>query len=163
MSVLKPLGRLRTDRRGSVLIETALVIGMLGFLAIGAVDFGAAWVRKGEIDNAIRAGMQFALARHPSTVDIMEGVVSIADVRQRIVDAADFIDTDPGAPALQVAFLCECPDGTSEMCSSAPGCAGGLRRTFVRATVRHEYDMIFAWPGLGRQMTLRGEGFVRLN
>lgn len=157
--------RLAGDRRGNVLIETAMVAGMLGLLAIGAIDFGMAYVRQSEIENAVRAGVQFGLARHPSMGEVVDGVVTPQKVRERIWQAANFLNADPGDPPLTVEFSCQCPDGTAVACTSTAvstlSCSD--RRTYLRIALEQEYEMIFAYPGLGSSMSLAAENSVRLN
>jgi len=157
--------RLWPDRRGNVLIETAMVAGMLGLLAIGAIDFGMAYVRQSEVENAVRAGTQFALARHPSMGEIADGVVTPQEVRDQIANTANFLDSDPGDPPLSVEFSCECPDGTAVQCTSTAisslPCSD--RRTYLTVTLQHDYEMIFAYPGLGQSLNLNTQSSVRLN
>ncbi len=159
------LARCRRNSDGNVLVETALVAGMLGLLAIGAIDFGLAYVRQSEVDNAVRAGVQFALARHPSMSEIVDGVVTTQNVRDAVWKAADFLTGDPGDPPLSVNFSCECPDGTAVACTSTAvsTLACSERRTYLAIRLEHDYDLLFAYPGLGRTLALVGEGSVRLN
>lgn len=163
---LSSLGRrFRRDRRGNVLVETAMVAGALGLLGIGAIDFGMAYVRQSEIENAVRAGMQFSLARHPSMTEIAEGVVTTQEVRQHIAKAANFLESDPGDPPLSVEFSCQCPDGTAVQCTSSAistlSCSD--RRTYLSITLQHDYEMLFAYPGLGQTLELSSQNSVRLN
>lgn len=157
--------RLLKDRRGNVLIETAMVAGMLGLLAIGAIDFGMAYVRQSEIENAVRAGVQFGLARHPTMGEVIDGVVTTQKVRERVWEAANFLTVDPGDPPLTVDFSCQCPDGTAVACTSTAvstlSCSD--RRTYLRISLTHEYDMLLGYPGIGRSLSLGAENSVRLN
>jgi len=163
---LSSFGRcLHRDRSGNVLIETAMIGGTLGLLAIGVIDFGMAYVRQSEVENAVQAGAQFGLVRHPSMHGIAEGIVTTQQVREQIADAANFLDSDPGDPPLTVAFSCECPDGTAVQCTSTAistlPCSD--RRTYLSITLRHEYEMLFAYPGIGQDLDLSTQTSVRLN
>jgi len=153
------------NRQGNVLIETAMVAGLLGLLTIGAIDFGMAYVRQSEVENAVRAGVQFGLARHPSMGEVVDGVVTPQKVRDRVWEAANFLTADPGDPPLTVEFSCECPDGTAVQCTSTAistlPCSD--RRTYLRIALDHQYDMIFAYPGIGQSLSLNAENSVRLN
>lgn len=158
------LRRFRRNRRGSVLIETAMVVSALGLMSMGAVDFGLAWVRKAEMDNAVRAGVQFGLARHPSMGEIVNGVVNAQDVRDAVWKSAAFLNADPGAP-LAVTFSCRCPDGTAVACTSTLvstlSCTD--RQTYLLISLRHDYDMLFAYPAIGRRLILQSDSAIRLN
>ncbi|RMD87817.1 MAG: pilus assembly protein [Alphaproteobacteria bacterium] len=157
--------RFRHARAGNVLVETALVATVLGVLAIGSIDFGLAYMRQSMIDNAVRAGMQFALARHPSMGEIVDGVVTTQNVRDAVWKATDYLTADPGDPPLSVSFSCECPDGTAVACTSTAvsTLACSDRRTYLNIRLQNDYDLLFAYPGLGRTLALVGEGAVRLN
>lgn len=159
------IGRLRRERGGNVLIETAMVAGMLGLLTIGAIDFGMAYVRQSEIENAVRAGAQFALARHPSMGELADGVVNTQQVRDKVWESANFLTADPGDPTLSVEFSCQCPDGMAVQCTSTgiSSLPCNDRRTYLFITLQHDYDMIFAYPGLGRRMNLASQSSARLN
>ncbi|GAK34639.1 flp pilus assembly protein TadG [alpha proteobacterium Q-1] len=152
------------NRKGSILIETAMVVSFLGLLALGSIDFGMAYVRKAEMDNAVRAGVQFGLARHPSMSEIASGIVVAQDVRNAVWGAADFLDADPGAQ-LEVSFSCQCPDGTAVACTSTAistlACTD--RQTYLEIRLEHDYEMIFAYPGLGQRLSMASNSAVRLN
>ncbi len=147
-----------------MLVETALVIGMLGLLAIGMLDFSLAYVRKADMDNAIRAGIQFGLARHPSMGEIADGVVKAQDVRDAVWKSASFLAADPGDD-LVVDFSCQCPDGTAVQCTSSAistlSCSD--RQTYLLIGLSHEYDMLFGYPGLGKVLSMQSESAIRLN
>lgn len=148
---------------GNVLVETALVMGLFATILLGTVDFGMAWIRHSEMENAVRAGLQFGLARHPSMGEVVKGVVTTADVREAVERSAPFLADEPGTA--EISFSCECPDGTAVQCTSTAvstlPCSE--RRTFLHITLAHDYDMLFNYPGVGQRMSMAAKRSVRLN
>jgi hypothetical protein len=146
-------------RRGMVTIEGAFVATVVGFLMIGVIDFGLAYKRHAELENAVRAGTQYALVRRPQQGDI-------DPIRDAVWDTAPFYQGAPGT-ALDVEFYCECPDGAASQCSAPGGvslCSGGVERyAFVRVRLSQDFDLLFAYPGVGTSVDLAAEGSVRLN
>lgn len=146
-------------RRGTVTIEGAFIAVFMGVLLIGVIDFGLAYKRHAELENAVRAGTQYALVRRPHQGDI-------DPIRTAVWETAPFHEGEPGT-ALDVEFYCECPDGTSSQCSAPGGvalCSGGVERhAFVRVLLSQDFDLLFAYPGVGTSVDLAAEGSVRLN
>ncbi|WP_193368154.1 TadE/TadG family type IV pilus assembly protein [Pelagibius marinus] len=142
-----------------VTVEGAFVATILGLLLIGVIDFGLAYKRHAELENAVRAGTQYALVRRPQQGDI-------DPIRDAVWATAPFYEGAPGT-ALDVEFYCECPDGTPSQCSAPGGvalCSGGFERSaFVRVRLSQDFDLLFAYPGVGTSVDLSAEGSVRLN
>lgn len=155
----KRLGAFRDCLSGSVTVEGAFIAALLGVLLIGVIDFGMAYRRHTQLENAVRAGTQYAMVRRPQQGDV-------EPIRGAVYQTAPFDEGTPGT-ALEVEFYCECPDGTASQCSAAGGvalCSGGVNRhAFVRVRLSETYGLIFAYPGVGTTVDLAAEGSVRLN
>jgi len=162
-------GRLVRDSRGEATIETAMIVFALSLILLGVVDFSMAFSKKSEMSNAVRAGVQFALARHPSigpSVTTSESLISIQQIRDAVVNSASFLSADPGSPALDVTLFCQCPDTTPVTCAPDPGVTlpCSTRRTYMQITLRTTYDPIIHYPGvLDTALNLESTGSVRLN
>jgi len=145
--------------KGSVTIEGAFVVTFLGVLLIGVIDFGLAYKRHAELENAVRAGTQYALVRRPQQGDV-------DPIRAAVYETAPFYEGAPGT-GLDIEFYCECPDGSPSQCSAAGGvalCSGGVERyAFVRVRLSQDFDLLFAYPGVGTSVDLAAESSVRLN
>ena len=61
-SALAVFGR---DEEGAIAVEWSLVALFLGFLMLGAFNFGTAALHKMEMANAVRSGLQYAVVRKP--------------------------------------------------------------------------------------------------
>lgn len=146
-------------RRGSVTIEGAFVAIILGALLIGIIDFGLAYRRHAQLENAVRAGTQYAMVRRPQQGDV-------DPIRDAVYETAPFAEGTPGT-GLEVEFYCECPDGAPAQCSAPGGvalCTSGVDRyAFLRVRLSEDYGLIFAYPGVGTSVDLSAEGSVRLN
>ena len=153
------LAEFRGCLRASVTVEGAMVATVLGSLLLGTIDFGLAFRRQAQLENAVRAGTQYAMVRRPQQGDV-------EPIRTAVFQTAPFAEGTPGT-ALDVDFYCECPDGTPAQCSAAGGaalCSGGVERhAFVRVRLSESFDLMFAYPGVGTDISLTAEGAVRLN
>ncbi len=145
--------------RGTVTIEGAFVATFMGVLLIGVIDFGLAYKRHAELENAVRAGTQYALVRRPQQGDV-------DPIRDAVWETAPFYEGAPGT-SLDVEFYCECPDGSPSQCSAPGGvalCSGGVERyAYIRVLLSQDFDLLFAYPGVGTSVDLAAEGSVRLN
>lgn len=155
-------------REGSVTIEVALSLTVFFVVLLGLTDFGLAYSRQMEMDNAVRAGSQFALARRPSLgpgASSQVALTSLQTLRQAVLNSATFLPADPGSPALDVVAFCQCPDATPVTCAASGG--GGLpcanRQTFVRFSMTLPYNLLFPYPAFGSSVTLQAANTVRLN
>lgn len=161
-AVVAPFRRLAAFgacRRGSVTVEGAFIAVILGALLLGIIDFGLAYRRHAQLENAVRAGTQYAMVRRPQQGDV-------DPIRGAVYETAPFPEGTPGT-GLEIEFYCECPDGTPSQCSAPGGvalCSGGVdRQAFLRVRLSETYGLIFAYPGIGSSVSLAAEGSVRLN
>lgn len=145
--------------RGSVAIEGAFVAAFLFVLLLGVLDFGLAFRRHSELENAVRAGTQYATVRRPQQGDV-------EPIRDAVYQTAPFAEGTPGTD-LEIEFYCECPDGVASQCSAPGGvalCSGGVERhAFLRVRLRETYELMLAYPAFGTDLSLVAEGSVRLN
>lgn len=162
------LRTLAKERKGTVTVEVAMTMTVFSVLLLGMVDFGLAYSRQMEMSNAVRAGAQYALVRPPSlasNADSISGITSLNDVRNAALNAAHFLDADPGVTALTASALCYCPDGSAVACAAASG--GGLpcadRETYIEVDMTLPYELLFVYPGVGNSLTLNASNTIRLN
>ncbi|MEK9660332.1 MAG: hypothetical protein VW644_01105, partial [Alphaproteobacteria bacterium] len=111
------------------------------------------------VSNAVRAGSQFALVRHPSLgpgANTQQAIVSMQDIRDSVVQTAGFLATDPGAPELIVCVFYECPGNPPTACTTTPGTSPGCAQwqTFVSISLSHAYDFLSPFPLFGNGITL---------
>lgn len=154
---LKNLGR---NKDGSVAVETAFIMMMIGTMSLGVLDFGLAYSRNLGLANAARAGMQYALVRKPVDGDF---TAIIAAVNTAAPAAEDGI-----ARTVTTSLYCECPDGSAIDCTSEGGADltcddGNLRAAYLDIGITENYSLFFDYPGLDRVLSLSESVTVRLN
>ena len=115
----------RTGRRGSALVELALVLPMLLTLLIGMLEFGLLGMRHMTLTGAVRAGVDYAFL-HDDAAGTTRTVRSAAGSEAVGVTSSRF---------------CECA-GASAVCGGV--CAGGAaQQVFVTVTAQEAYVPIF--------------------
>lgn len=164
---LRDLLSFRRDRDGSVVVEFAFYAAILTLLLIGVLDFGLAYAREMTMTNAVRAGTQFALARHPvvgPSADQSDALISVQQIRDAVVDATPFISTDPGTSNLSVTVLCDCDDGSEVTCISLQSTPGScvVEAVYVQVELTFPYDLTLTFPGMSDQLTLQTEHVIRI-
>lgn len=144
--------RLARDRRGAVLVETALILPLLMLFLVIVFDLGSLWAREMSVTNALRAGSQYAMVRKP-----VGG--NVEPVRAAVLEAGP---RGMNAGAITTRFYCACPDGTPVACSA--GCSGGAdRQSFLTVGYEEVYELLLRYPGFDRTVPIRAEATVRLN
>lgn len=150
--LLRRLRALRRDEKGSILVETALVLSAFGLLALLVYDFGGLFIRQMQVTNAVRAGTQYALVRKPVGGDLTQ-------VRAAVLNAAPDNAVEQSVTA---SLYCECADGTKLQCTEI--CADGSDRgSYVALDYSELYNMMFRYPGLQQSYRLSEQSTVRLN
>lgn len=161
------LRRLKRDERGAVIIEFALALSALTLLTVGVINAGLAFVEKMNVTNAVRAGSQLALVRHPSldpAADTDPSVVSLNDIRDAVIESARFLDNDPGGD-LTVCIFYQCPGDPPTACvttqGTLPSCADRL--TLLTISLDHVYNFVIPMPGFTSGIDLSASHTVRLS
>ena len=162
------LARLCRRDDGAVTIEFAFAVSALTLLVVGVINMGLAYSEQMKISNAVRAGSQFALVRHPSLdpdADASEAVVSMQDIRDAVVQSAEFLASDPGVPDLNVCVFYQCPGDPPTACTTTPGAAPACAewQTFVTIDLTQLHDFLIPFPGFASGITLGAAHTIRLN
>ncbi|NVJ71156.1 MAG: pilus assembly protein [Alphaproteobacteria bacterium] len=157
---MKLFSKLRKDEEGSIVIETAAVMALIGMISVGVVDFGLAYVRNMELANAARAGLQYALVRKPVDGDYSAIVASVE---------ASAPEAGAGANRnISTVLYCECPDGTPSDCTTEDGiditCDDGtLRKAYLDITISETYDLLLSYYVFPDSLPLSQTVTARLN
>jgi len=165
--MLRNLAGFSRDRAGSVVVEFAFYAAMLTLMLIGVLDFGLAYAREMTMTNAVRAGTQFALARHPvvgPSADQSDALISVQQIRDAVVNATPFLSTDPGSTYLNVAVLCDCDDNTQVTCQSLQATPGAcvVEAVYVQVELSYPYELTLTFPGMDPELTLETEHVIRI-
>jgi Flp pilus assembly protein TadG len=151
-SAAQRLNEIAGDEDGAIAVEWALVAGFLGFLFLGAFNYGIAALHKMEMANAVRAGLQYAVVRKPVQGDT-------SHIANTVQTAAPKDKT--GTRTIAVAMFCQCSDGSSTSCNGS--CSSGDRKTFISIQLQEDYDTLIKLPFSDQRMNFKINGTVRLN
>jgi Flp pilus assembly protein TadG len=141
----------RASRRGAVTVELAMLAPIMAMMLIGAIDYGSFIFQKLEVQNASRAGVQYAIQTSSNVTD-STGI-------EAVVRAASDLPT--GATVTSATF-CGCVDGTESSTDSIGSCSGDCSggefpALSVRVTVTNTYTSLFDYPGIDDSLTMVGE------
>lgn len=100
------------NERGAIVVEFALISTALLTMLLGLFQF-AAWIHQTmQLNQAARAGVEYAMTYPSDTAGIQQTVINSS-----VMNASGLTVT--------VAQFCECPDGTPVACDGT--CASGLQ------------------------------------
>ncbi|HUQ99935.1 MAG TPA: TadE family protein [Gemmatimonadaceae bacterium] len=133
----------RSERRGSALIEFAIVTPLLMLFVLGAAEFGRVYFAAITVANAARVAAQFGSQEgHNSDFPGMNAAAQ--------AEAAD-LGTISNFPS----NFCRCPDGTAPACTSGATCAGfGAPEVFIKDSVVKSVSLIMKYPGFPATITV---------
>ncbi len=117
--LLAAAGLTAGDRRGVAAVEFAFIAPVLLLLTAGVIDFPLYIGTRIELEQALRAGAQYALKDFTDTATITAAVTGATDLSPVSVTYNPATDS-----------YCECPDGTANACPGSTtytACAGGQR------------------------------------
>jgi hypothetical protein len=158
----RPVKRLRRlaavciSRSGAAAAEFALFTPIILVMTAGLIDYSKYIATRIELEQALRAGGQYALKDFLDAPTIRAAVAAATDLSPLTVTYSPATDS-----------FCECPDGTASLCPGSPSymaCAGGERPgLFVTIAGATTFDPIFAdLPGLSPNMTVSQELTLRV-
>jgi Flp pilus assembly protein TadG len=135
-------------RRGTALVEFALVAPVLLLFLAGILDYGQAVSKATAVANAARVGAQYASSSQARTTDT-------AGIRSAAIDSA------PSLTGLTVtsARSCQCSGGAVVSCGGS--CSGGTVQTYVQVTVTATSSAIFGYAGLPFTGNVTGRAIMR--
>lgn len=145
-------GTLVRCERGAIAIEWAFIAPVVMLLLVGVLDFALAAHHKMQMENAVRAGLQYATVRKPVGGGL-DGVESA-------VHAAAPADTT-GTRQVSAVLYCTCPDGQPVDC--ADSCTGGSRHAMLAVAMEEDYRVLLGLPMVPATFRFAVDGTVRLN
>ena len=142
------LDRLRDDRRGTMVIETAIVTPVLVLLSLGAYQVSAMVARQSELDSAAAEGAAIALASAPDTT-------------AKRTTLHDILVTSTGLPsgnvAVTAAYRCNAATAyVTTACSS-----GQVSANYVKIYLTTTYRPTWTRFGIGNTITYRVTRYVQ--
>lgn len=151
-----PWTAFRESRGGSMTIELALLAPIMAFMLVGAIDFGGYIFGKMQLQNASRAGAQYAIqaaGNIDDTAAITAAVQAASDL-----EASTTITTEA---------FCGCADGGESAPDGTFGCdgdcAGGeFPALSIRVTVVNTFTTLFPYPFTPDTLTLQGQTVMQV-
>lgn len=145
------LSRLGGCRRAAAALEFGIIAPLLLLLLSATVDIGGAMHQTIRIENAARAGAQFAM----SFPDDTTGISTVTTAAFGGATADITVDVGP--------LICACPGGSvvAVSCNGTP-CGGAAAGVYRTVTVTTPYEAIVGIGAFLVPNTLTGEAVVRV-
>jgi len=138
-------------RRGASAAEFGIIAPAMVLLLAGIADIGAAMQQAIRLENAARAGAQFAMSFPTDQAGIATAT------------GAALGTAGAGATVVASAPFCACPGaGTSTVSCEGTPCAGEPAGTYVTVTVTRPFSAIVGVGGFVLPSTLRGDAVTRV-
>lgn len=177
--------RLLGDRRGSSLVEFAVIAPVITLIFAGTADIGAVLLKRFQLDNTLSAAANFALVSQ-ANVSSSKGAALAASLTSIVsgngtTHYADSLVVVNNGPSSQVtsgvtttptstasnADLCYCPTGTATLvwgaavtCGSS--CVSGLRAgKFVQIRASRAHTPLFSTYGIVKSGTVSVTALVQ--
>jgi Flp pilus assembly protein TadG len=143
------LRKLRISQQGSAMIELAVALPLLVFIAVGVMDYGRVYFTSIAVANAARAAAEW-------------GAQSLATA-SRTTDIQNFGILD-GAEAAPVNVVASAPIykcGETVVSASATCVGYGPPRVFVEVTASKVVALLLKYPGLPTSVTISRKATFR--
>jgi len=155
--------RFAADTSGNVAIEMGLVFILLTVLLVGTFDFGRQIMEKRQMEEAARAGTQYALIS-PDNIADFDAIEATA--RRSAAKSADTV-------TVTSRNFCKCVDiGTGDFFDAEePDCDGfcdpdisdgDIKSWFLEVKVSSTIAPVFRFPGLLETRKVTGESVVQV-
>ena len=142
--------RFQRDERGGIVVEFAIGVPVLLLLLSGAIDLGLALDQSSALQNAARAGAQYAM-RFPAD----STGITVAVQKSVTFDAATLTVTSNS--------FCECPQGGTANSCLKSDCGGQTPNTYVSVKVSMPYSSPLPTAMMVGVTTLSGSAIFRAN
>lgn len=136
--VLRKLGALRKSEAGSVVIETAIVVPVLGVMALGGFEASRIVSRNNELQIAIAEAAAIVLANAPDEQSELDQVESIIEASTGL---------PPGKVQLTIRYRCNSDYTLNNSITDCP--TGAVISEFIHINVWDKYEPIWKDFGIG--------------
>lgn len=146
-----PIRFLRTETKGSALVELAIITPLMMLMLCGAMDFSRIVFAGIAVANAARAGVQYGALTPGHSGDIPGMIQAATD------DAAGQGLTGFTATARN---FCGCSGSTAEIACSAT-CGGATPNGYVEVTANYTFSTVVNMPGIPSSTVLSSTARMR--
>jgi Flp pilus assembly protein TadG len=133
-------------------VEFGLVAALLCWLVLGVIDLGVGFWQEMQVENAARAGAEYAVSTNNATSSAIQTAVTSAT-------GLSGISATP-APSRS----CYCADASSGLTSASCGsrcAAGGTAQHYWVVSAQKSYSTIFFWPAIPNPVTLSATAYAQ--
>ena len=143
------LSRLRSCHKGVSAAEFGMIAPAMIVLLAGLVDLSGAMQQSIRLENAARAGAQYAMSFPEDTAGIMAATAAAVG--------------GSGATVAILPAYCACPGGSTATvsCEGTP-CAGGPSGVYVGVSITRPYAAVIGIGGYVLPTTLTGSAVARV-
>jgi Flp pilus assembly protein TadG len=153
--------RFALSESGAALVETALVLSLLGPpLLLGTVEIGGALNASIEMSNAAYAGAAYAAQyyiQHSSSA--LPTTTQVTSAAQN--EAPELLNALAPSTSLTVNMYTGCGTGSPTAGNSVPSCSTGVI-PYVKVTTQASVSPLIRAPGLTNLLTISGAATVNL-
>lgn len=149
-AIARLLARLRADRAGSALIETAVIAPTLIVMSIGGFEVSSMIARQSELQSTAEQATEISLATSPDNAgelneieDILEDTAGLSDAR------------------VTVKFQYRCATGA--MLDAQPACTEEALSTYIWIRMTDEYQPVWTQWGFGEAIEYEVTRTVQLS
>jgi Flp pilus assembly protein TadG len=148
MQLRRNLDRLKQDQRGSMVIETAVIVPVLAMLSLGAFDASRMIARQTELQQAVAEAAQISLASTPDTQSERNTIKSI-------------IQTSTGLATSNVTITNKYRCGALTTLSDTNNCGSSSAvTTYLKVVVTDTYTPLWNDFGIGSAINYNVERMV---
>ena len=144
------IAALRDAREGNAAVEFSIAAPVLAIIFVPLIDIGMAVYQKMQVQDAARAGAQYAMAHGWNS----------SSIQSAITNATALAVTVSPAPSKS----CGCPDGSSVSAAACGStCADGQKAgTYVTVGAQVTYTPLLPYPAMGNSVTLSAQTTARI-
>lgn len=147
----KFLPRLRSDNRGTMIIETAIVTPVLLLMSMGAFQISQVVARQTELQNAAAEASAIALASPPDSA-----------TKRSVLKNIIVVSTGLAANKVTISAKFRCGSATTYV-DSANSCVGTKVSEFVLIQLDDTYTPVWTQWGLSKPLQFNVDRYVMVN
>ncbi|PHZ83546.1 TadE/TadG family type IV pilus assembly protein [Paremcibacter congregatus] len=144
--------KLRASTAGSSLVELAMIMPILLLILVGTLDMGSMFMRKMELSNAAKAGIQYAMVRKPVQGDL-------TNIRNAVRSSLGTSMTPGTEVAVELYCIC---NNVKQLCTT--DCTDENVSAFVNIEVKEDYTTpYFNYDWFISHFPIRESATIKLN
>lgn len=144
--------RLVLSVKGIAAVELAIIFPVMLLMIVGALDMGSMFVRKMELANAVKAGVQYSLVRKPVQGDV-------TNIKAAVESSLAPIDNT--ITSVNVELFCMC-FAVKQLCSL--DCMDTSRTAHITVTIKEDYTTpFFNYSWFASSFPITETSTIRLN